>query len=284
MAMSQQHMPTSLDSQSPPRRSAVARTARRHLRVAGTGSMAGTDILALRQPIELPLPQAPIATAHQLPLTRASVREWLKLHVAPIVSRCWVTWYRLRLGHRVEFGRNFLTNGRLIIRGPGRVIFGDDVNAWCHAEKNVFITYTPEARIEIGSGARINGAGMMARIGIRIGPRCMVGSTLIIDNDFHPLDPQLRHDPRAPIGSRAVRVGANVWLGGQSALLKGVSIGENSMVAFRAVVTNPVPANVVVAGNPARIVKRLPEHALGAGLPATEQVVLGPPSSRNLQN
>jgi maltose O-acetyltransferase len=49
-----------------------------------------------------------------------------------------------------------------------------------------------------------------------------------------------------------VRVGANVWLGGQSAVLKGVTIGKNSMVAFRAVVAGPVPSNVVVAGNPAR--------------------------------
>jgi maltose O-acetyltransferase len=145
----------------------------------------------------------------------------------------------------------------LVIRGPGRVIFGDDVNAWCHAEKNVFVTYTHEARIEIGNGTRLNGAGLMARAGIRIGPRCIMGSTLIVDNDFHPLDPQLRHDQRAPVCSRVVRVGANVWLGGQSALLKGVTIGENSVVGFRAVVANQVPANVVVAGNPARIVKRL---------------------------
>jgi acetyltransferase-like isoleucine patch superfamily enzyme len=258
--MSQQHVPAPLEIPCPPQRATVARTARRHLKVAETLSLAGADLTALQQPIALPQPEAPVVREQALAPSRASVREWLKLHVAPAVSRCWVAWYRLRLGRRVEFGCNFLTNGRLVVRGPGRVIFGDDVNAWCHAEKNVFITYTPEARIEVGNGCRINGAGMMARSGIRIGPRCILGSTLIVDNDFHPVDPELRHDPRAPICSRAVRVGANVWLGGQSALLKGVTVGDNSMVAFRAVVANAVPANVVVAGNPARVVKRLVER------------------------
>lgn len=257
MAMSQPQSPDSFDTLGTPRRATTARAARRHLKVAGTVSFAGADVLALQQPIALPQLPAPIAAQRRLLPTREHIREWLKLHAVPMVSRCWVAWYRLRLGNRVEFGRNFLTNGRLVIRGPGRVVFGDDVNAWCHAEKNVFVTYTPEARIEIGNGTRLNGAGMMARAGIRIGPRCILGSTLIVDNDFHPLDPQLRHDPRAPICSRVVRVGGNVWLGGQSALLKGVTIGENSVVAFRAVVANQVPANVVVAGNPARVVKRL---------------------------
>jgi acetyltransferase-like isoleucine patch superfamily enzyme len=59
-----------------------------------------------------------------------------------------------------------------------------------------------------------------------------------------------------------VHIGANVWLGGQSAVLKGATIGENSVVAFRAVVAGAVPANVVVAGNPARIVKRLADPGL----------------------
>jgi len=48
-----------------------------------------------------------------------------------------------------------------------------------------------------------------------------------------------------------------VWAGGQSAILKGVTIGENSIVGFRAVVTRDVPPNVVVAGNPAGVVKEL---------------------------
>ena len=56
-----------------------------------------------------------------------------------------------------------------------------------------------------------------------------------------------------------VHIGRNAWLGDGSTVLKGVTIGENSVVAARAVVTRDVPANVVVAGNPAKVVKQLDE-------------------------
>jgi acetyltransferase-like isoleucine patch superfamily enzyme len=194
---------------------------------------------------------------------RTGLRARLKPHAARVISRCWVTWYRFRLGPRVQFGRNFETNGRLVVRGPGRVVFGDNIKAWAHAEKNVFITYTPESRIEVGSGTRLNGAGVMAYTTISIGPRCILGSTVIFDSDFHPVDPARRHDPTAPVSTRPITVGSNVWLAGQSAVLKGTTVGENSVVAFRAVVSGDIPPNVVVAGNPARVVKRFDAQAPG---------------------
>jgi acetyltransferase-like isoleucine patch superfamily enzyme len=181
------------------------------------------------------------------------------------ISAFWVRYLKWRLGDRVHFGRNFQTNGRLVIQGPGRVEFGDDVNAWCHAEKNVLITYTPDSRITIGGGTRLNGAGMMAYTRIEVGPRCILGSTIVFDSDFHPLEPSRRHDPVAPVLSAPIRIGENVWLAGQSAVLKGVTVGDNSVVAFRAVVSSAVPPNVVVAGNPARVVKSLEEMAHPSG-------------------
>jgi maltose O-acetyltransferase len=181
-----------------------------------------------------------------------------KLLVA-VVSAFWVRWYRLRLGKRVTFGQGFTTNGRLIVKGKGRVVFGDNVNAWCHAEKNVLITYTPDSRITVGNGTRLNGAGIQAYTHIKIGPGCILGSTLLFDSDFHHPDPELRHDLSAPIPNAPITLGENVWVGGQSAILKGVTVGKNSVVAFRAVVTKDVPPNVVVAGNPARVIKELKE-------------------------
>jgi maltose O-acetyltransferase len=187
-------------------------------------------------------------------------RGWKRL-VKPFavraISRFWVWWFRLRLGDRVQFGRNFQTNGRLVIQGPGRVVFGDDVNAWCHAEKNVLITFRPDSVITVGSGTRLNGAGVQAYTQVDIGPRCILGSTVILDTDFHPLDPAKRHDPQAPVACAPIEIGENAWLAGQSVVLKGVTIGRNSVVAYRAVVTGDVPPNVVVAGNPAKVVKEL---------------------------
>ena len=56
-------------------------------------------------------------------------------------------------------------------------------------------------------------------------------------------------------------IGDNVWVAGRATVLKGVSIGADSVVGYGAVVTSDVPAGVVVAGNPARVVRTLYEQA-----------------------
>ena len=48
-------------------------------------------------------------------VSRRALKARLKPHAARLISRCWVTWYRFRLGSRVQFGRNFETNGRLVV-------------------------------------------------------------------------------------------------------------------------------------------------------------------------
>lgn len=192
------------------------------------------------------------------PLYRGNrLKQLLKPLAVRLISGFWLTFYRARYGKRVQFGRNFVTNGKLVVKGKGRVVFGDDVNAWCHAEKNVLIAYSPHARIIIGDECRLSGAGIQANLLVTVGPRCMLSSTIILDSDFHQLDPVLRHDSTVPVPCAPVRIEENVWVAGQSAILKGVTIGENSVVAFRAVVVKDVPRNVVVAGNPARVVKEL---------------------------
>ncbi|HYP41947.1 MAG TPA: acyltransferase [Chloroflexia bacterium] len=188
-------------------------------------------------------------------------KKLVKPFVVKAISAFWLRVYKLWYGKRVLFGRNFISRGNLVIRGPGRVVFGDNINAWSHAEKNVLITYTPDALITIGDDCRLNGAGIQAYRQVRVGSRCILSSTIIVDTDFHPLDPATRHDHDALVVCAPIFIGENVWLAGQTAILKGVTIGDNSVVGFRAVVTKDVPPNVVVGGNPARIVKRLDEGA-----------------------
>lgn len=79
---------------------------------------------------------------------------------------------------------------------------------------------------------------------------------LIMDSDFHDLDPATRHSGTG--GALPVQIGNNVWLGSRVIVQKGVSIGDNSVIAAGAVVTRPVPANVVAGGNPARVIRELP--------------------------
>jgi carbonic anhydrase/acetyltransferase-like protein (isoleucine patch superfamily) len=81
----------------------------------------------------------------------------------------------------------------------------------------------------------------------------LANGSYVTDSDWHTIHDRTVRDERAT----PVTIGDNVWLGDHSTVLKGVTIGENSVVAARAVVTRDVPANVVVAGNPAKVVKEL---------------------------
>lgn len=157
----------------------------------------------------------------------------------------------------MRIGRNFVCNHRLVIRGPGRVVIGDGVNAWAHQEPTRLITTSPHAVIRVGDNVRLNGATLLARERVEVRDGCILGSAVVFDSDYHSVRRDRRTNPDAPVRTQPVRIGRNVWLAGQSAVLPGVSIGEDSVVAFRAVVTRDVPPGVVVAGNPARVVREL---------------------------
>lgn len=187
-----------------------------------------------------------------------AIAKWA---VIRLLTKYVVMKYRLLYGDRVRFGTGLQANRKLVIRGPGRVVFGADVNAWAHEERNVIITFSPDVTIRIGSNVRLNGVGLMAKRGITIGDNCILGSTLLVDTDFHSLQRDRATNPLAPVQSAPISIGANVWLAGQTVVLKGVTIGANSVVGFRAVVTRDVPADVVVAGNPARVVRQLDDSS-----------------------
>ena len=115
----------------------------------------------------------------------------------------------------------------------------------------------------------MNGALVMAEELIEIGSYCLISWNVgIADSDFHPIDPAQRRidalalapyykerPPRPPIRTAPVRIADNVWIGMNAVILKGVTIGENSVVAAGSVVSKSVAANTVVAGNPAVVVK-----------------------------
>ena len=90
---------------------------------------------------------------------------------------------------------------------------------------------------------------------ISIGPRCAIGShAIIIDNDFHTIDPERRYDvpPSEPI-----ILEENVWLGARVIVLRGVTIGAHSVIGAGSVVTRNVPPRSVAVGLPARVVKSI---------------------------
>lgn len=110
-------------------------------------------------------------------------------------------------------------------------------------------------RVDIGDCVLLSpGSRISASDEIVIGDGTMLAhGVYVTDSDWHSLYDRTQRDARVT----PVRIGRNVWLGDHATVLKGVTIGENAVVAARAVVTRDVPANAVVAGNPARVVREL---------------------------
>lgn len=84
----------------------------------------------------------------------------------------------------------------------------------------------------------------------------MIGPNVDIYTVNHPLDKEGRRHYHTAL---PVTIGNDVWIGGKATILPGVTIGDNVVVAAGAVVTKDVPANTIVAGVPARVIKELPE-------------------------
>lgn len=111
-------------------------------------------------------------------------------------------------------------------------------------------------RFLIGDRVYINyGCSFYAGDLIRIGDRCLFGTHVIcMDNDFHYEEPELRfrHPP-----SRPIIVEDDVWVGARVTILKGVTIGRQSVIAAGSVVARDIPPGVVAAGVPARVMRRV---------------------------
>ncbi len=152
----------------------------------------------------------------------------------------------------------------ILVVGPGAVALGDGVQFGWRASPGFYSGYCylevarEEARIEIGDRTELNNGAMLksAGAGIRIGSDGLFGVGVeIFDSDFHELAPARRHDGQPRLAP--VEVGDNVFVGMGARILKGATIGSDSVIGAGAVVTGTIPAGVVAAGNPARVIREL---------------------------
>ncbi len=204
-----------------------------------------------------------------VPVTRPLFALLYRLHVLVREGVLWALrffWFEpLFRSQCAAVGRGFRLEHLPYITGSGRIVIGEQVFL---AGKSSFtfsnrVHNAPELVVGddtfIGHNCSISVAGS-----VRIGKHCLLAAGVrVSDFDGHPVDAERRRakEPTPPEGIRPVVIGDDVWVGQDSIILKGVTIGDRSIIGAGAVVTRDVPADVVVGGNPARVVKHLAGEA-----------------------
>lgn len=117
-------------------------------------------------------------------------------------------------------------------------------------------TPTQEARLQIGDHSSIGDRTIInVRESVIIGPRCQISwNCQLMDTDFHTI---YDADGNPIEDVLPIDIGSDVLIGTGAIILKGVTIGSGSVVAAGSVVTRNVPQNCIVAGNPARVIRRI---------------------------
>ncbi len=117
----------------------------------------------------------------------------------------------------------------------------------------IICTHTSNAIIEVGENTGMSSTTINCWQQIKIGKNVRIGANCVImDGDFHLDDFRIG----AP---KPISICDNVWLGANVVVMKGVTIGENTIIGMNSVVTKDIPANCVAAGNPCRFIKSLPK-------------------------
>jgi acetyltransferase-like isoleucine patch superfamily enzyme/acyl carrier protein len=161
-----------------------------------------------------------------------------------------------------KFGRGLRTGVYIHwVTGGGRLIIGDYVLVDGRCCFMFAVRYVETPTLSIGNHTIIShGCSLTVGREVSIGNHCLIASGVqIFDAPGHPTDPVLRKlgKPARPEDVRPIKIEDNVWVGRDSIVFPGVTIGEGSVVAVGSLVTSDVPPYTIVAGNPARVIARI---------------------------
>lgn len=136
-----------------------------------------------------------------------------------------------------KIGRNFQTGHHAVIREENEI--GDNVS--------IGTLSVVEHHVKLGNNVRIHTQAFVPEMSI-LEDGAWIGPNAVITNAAYPLSPNVKNELKGATVKKNAKIGAN------ATLLPGVTIGENALVGAGAVVTKDVPANKVVAGNPAKVI------------------------------
>lgn len=186
----------------------------------------------------------------------------LRAYYWAVIARLYSKFGPLECGGRIRIV------GYPVVRGSGRVQVGAGSDFRSKPWSTAMGVITPvilnamvsDSIISIGSQVGMSGTVVCAKESITIGDRVQIGSGAVIcDTDFHSLDYRVRASSDDALNARSspVRIGDDCFIGARAIIMKGVTIGDRSIVGAGSIVVRNIPADVVVAGNPARVVKQL---------------------------
>lgn len=137
----------------------------------------------------------------------------------------------------------------------------------------------PTGRVSIGKCSLVHGAWIICDASVEIGDYALISwNVVLMDStrasseaahrrrELTELAARSWRRPVAASPARPIRIGRNVWIGFDCCVLPGVSIGDDSVIGARSVVTADVPARTVVAGNPARVIRSLEPDELASNV------------------
>lgn len=183
----------------------------------------------------------------------------------------WATYPQARIIfalNRIGWGKGWRFYGLPIIQkhrlstmhfGPGLHLRSQKHSNPLGINHPVFLaTLQDNACLEIGENFGMTGGAICVAERVRIGNRVALGAnSTITDTDFHPLDPILRRHSPQQAKTAPVFIEDDVFVGMNSIILKGVTIGHGSVIGAGSVISKDVPPQVIVAGNPARIIREI---------------------------
>lgn len=176
----------------------------------------------------------------------------------------------LRSADSARLGKNCVSNGMpfLRLKKNSCVVIGDnfklnngEVFNSIGRQRRCVITVRACAELVIGNNVGISSSAIFCNKRIVIGNNVKIGGNVCIyDTDFHSLSPvsrRSRHQDMIETLSRDVKIGNDVFIGAHSTILKGVNIGDRSIIGACSVITRDVPKDEIWAGNPAKFIRQI---------------------------
>lgn len=186
----------------------------------------------------------------------------IKRKIRRISGNLKFSFYKMTFNH-VTYGRNIKVNGIFYLNLYGDVKMGDNIKFNNHTVFNfaginrpTSISVSKDASLIIGDNCGFSGTSIFCSKQISIGENCIFGvNTSIWDTDFHDINRRVPDDLNNT-KSKPIIIQDNVFIGANTIILKGVTIGEGAVIGAGSIVTNDVEAFTINAGSPCKMINK----------------------------